>query len=69
MMARQDILLHGRGTQVPSQSPRTRMVVPQEKLAHFLDLESIAERLGKMEMSWAKEKNRTPKEMQALPKE
>ena len=37
MMARQHILLHGRGTPVPSQSPRTRMVVPQEKLAHFLD--------------------------------
>ena len=37
IMARQHILLHGRGTPVPSQSPRTRMVVPQEKLAHFLD--------------------------------
>ena len=36
-MARQHILLHGRGTPVPSQSLRTRMVVPQEKLAHFLD--------------------------------
>ena len=36
MMARQHILLHGRGKPVPSQSPRTRMVVPQEKLAHFL---------------------------------
>ena len=58
MMARQYILLHGRGTPVPSQSPRTRMVVPQEKLAHFLDLESVAERLGEMDMgmSWAKEK-------------
>ena len=58
MMARQLILLHGRGTPVPSQSPRTRMVVPQEKRAHFLDLESVAERLGEMDMgmSWAKEK-------------
>ena len=36
-MARQHILLHGRGTPVPSESPRTRMMVPQEKLAHFLD--------------------------------
>jgi len=36
-MARQHILLHGRGAPVPSQSLRTRMVVPQEKLAHFLD--------------------------------
>ena len=35
-MARQHIL-HGKGTPVPSQSPRTRMVVPQEKLARFLD--------------------------------
>ena len=26
-----------RGTPVPSQSPQTRMMVPQEKLAHFLD--------------------------------
>ena len=37
MMARQHILPHGRGTPVPSQSPQTRMVVPQEKLTHFLD--------------------------------
>ena len=37
IMARQHILLHGRGTPVPSESPRTRMMVPQEKLAHFLD--------------------------------
>ena len=37
MMATQHILLHGRGTLVPSQSPRTRMVVPQGKLARFLD--------------------------------
>ena len=37
MMARQHILLYGRGAPVPSQSLRTRMVVPQEKLAHFLD--------------------------------
>jgi len=36
-MTRQHILLHGRGALVPSQSLRTRMVVPQEKLAHFLD--------------------------------
>ena len=38
MMATQHILLHGRGAPFPSQSPRTRMVIPQEKLSHFLDL-------------------------------
>ena len=37
MIARQHVLLHGRGAPVPSHSLRTRMVVPQEKLAHFLD--------------------------------
>ena len=37
MMASQHILFHGRGVPVPSPSPRTRMVVPQDKLAHFLD--------------------------------
>ena len=37
MMARQHILLHGRGAPVPSPSVRTRMVVPQDKLAHFLE--------------------------------
>ena len=70
MMARQHILLHGRGTPVPSQSPRTRMVVPQEKLAHFLDLESVAERLGEMDMgmSWAKEKKEHLKKCKRYPK-
>jgi len=37
VMARQHILLHGSGAPGPSQGLRTRMVVPQEKLAHFLD--------------------------------
>ena len=36
-MARQHILLHGRGVPVPSPSPRRRMVVSEDKLAHFLD--------------------------------
>ncbi|KAL9966689.1 hypothetical protein ACROYT_G024801 [Oculina patagonica] len=36
-VARQHILLHGRGAPVPPPSSRTRMVVPEEKLAHFLD--------------------------------
>ncbi|KAL9962183.1 hypothetical protein ACROYT_G031264 [Oculina patagonica] len=37
MVARQHILLHGRGAPVPPPSSRTRMVVPEDKLAHFLD--------------------------------
>ncbi|KAL9972551.1 hypothetical protein ACROYT_G018879 [Oculina patagonica] len=36
-VARQHILLHGRGAPVPPPSSRTRMVVPEDKLAHFLD--------------------------------
>lgn len=38
MMARQHIHLYGRGATVPSPNPRARMVVPQNKLAHFLNI-------------------------------